>query len=43
MMNESNHAAKKASYENYLKTFQAEKIIRLKDGGNSFLEEIDEE
>ena len=43
MMNESNHAAKKANYENYLKQFQAEKIIRLQDGGNSFLDEIDEE
>ena len=43
MLNESNHAAKKANYENYLRQFQAEKIIRLKDGGNSFLDEIDEE
>lgn len=43
MMNESNHALKKASYENYIKQFQAEKIIKLQDGGNSFLAEIDEE
>ena len=43
MMNESNHALKKASYENYIKQFQAEKIIKLQDGGNSFLDEIDEE
>ena len=43
MMNESNHAQKKQTYEAYLKQFQAEKIIKLQDGGTSFLEEIDEE
>ena len=42
-MNESNHAAKKAGYENYMLQFQAEKIVRLQDGGSSFLDEIDEE
>ena len=43
MMNESNHAKKKATYEAYLKQFQAEKVIQLQDGGCSFLDEIDEE
>ena len=42
MLNESNHAFKKASYESYLKAFQPEKMIRLKDGGGSFLDEIEE-
>ena len=43
MMNESNHARKKASYERYMNAFKPEAIIRLEDGGNSFLAEIDEE
>ena len=43
MMNESNHAKKRANYDDYLKMFQHEKIIKLKDGGDSFLNEIDEE
>jgi len=43
MMNESNHAKKKANYENYMKQFQPEKIIQLQDGGTSYLHEIDEE
>ena len=29
MLNESNHAKKKASYENYMKKFKPEKIIKL--------------
>ena len=37
MMNESNHAHKKATYEAYLKQMQPDKIIKLKDGGTSFL------
>ena len=43
MLNESNHAQKKANYENYMRKFQSDKIIQLNDGGNSFLAEIDEE
>ena len=43
MMNESNHAKKRANYEDYLKMFQHEKIIRLYDGGDSYLDEIDED
>ena len=43
MMNESNHAKKRANYADYLKMFQHEKIIRLQDGGDSYLDEIDED
>ena len=43
MLNESNHAKKKANYEDYMKRLQPEKIIQLQDGGNSFLDEIDED
>ena len=43
MMNESNHARKKANYAAYLRQFQPEKIIKLQDGGNSFLDEIEED
>ena len=43
MLNESNHAKKKAGYENYMKKLKPDKIIKLQDGGNSFLAEIDEE
>ena len=43
MMNESNHAAKRTNYDAYMKQFQSDRIIKLQDGGNSFLEEIDEE
>ena len=44
MLNESNHAKKKAVSDAYMKQFQQiDRIIQLHDGGNSFLEEIDGE
>ena len=43
MLNESNHAGKKAVIDAYNKRHGDEKMIKLYDGGSSFLDEIDED